>query len=62
VAEGVEDETTMNMLIEYGCDLAQGYHFARPMPGEDLVQWLESSPYGQPRQQPGPPPVLVGAA
>ncbi len=62
VAEGVEDETTMNMLIECGCDLAQGYHFARPMPGEDLVQWLESSPYGQPREQPGPPPVLVGAA
>jgi EAL domain-containing protein (putative c-di-GMP-specific phosphodiesterase class I) len=62
VAEGVEDETTMNMLIECGCDLAQGYHFARPVPSEDLVRWLESSPYGQPRPQSGPPSVLVGAA
>ncbi|MEU4625330.1 bifunctional diguanylate cyclase/phosphodiesterase [Actinoplanes sp. NPDC023801] len=31
VAEGIEDEETMNALREIGCDLAQGYHLARPM-------------------------------
>ena len=50
VAEGVEDEATMDLLIEYGCDEAQGYYFSRPMPGEDLVPWLESSSFGMPRR------------
>jgi diguanylate cyclase (GGDEF)-like protein/PAS domain S-box-containing protein len=52
VAEGVEDDETMRMLIDYGCDEAQGYHFARPMPGAELVGWLESSPHGLPRRLP----------
>jgi len=46
VAEGVEDETTMNLLIDCGCDEAQGYYFSRPLPGPDVVQWLDTSPYG----------------
>jgi diguanylate cyclase (GGDEF)-like protein/PAS domain S-box-containing protein len=50
VAEGVEDEATMAMLIEYGCDEAQGYHFARPMPGAELVNWLQTSPFGVARR------------
>jgi predicted signal transduction protein with EAL and GGDEF domain len=50
VAEGVEDEETMNMLIDYGCDQAQGYHFARPMPGPELADWLQTSPHGLPRR------------
>ena len=32
VAEGVEDEATMDTLRECGVDLAQGFHIARPMP------------------------------
>jgi diguanylate cyclase (GGDEF)-like protein/PAS domain S-box-containing protein len=46
VAEGVEDERTMNLLIEYGCDEAQGYHFTRPLPGEQLLPWLKTSRFG----------------
>lgn len=46
VAEGVEDETTMRALIEYGCDAASGHHFSRPIPGADLTQWLPTSPFG----------------
>jgi diguanylate cyclase (GGDEF)-like protein/PAS domain S-box-containing protein len=46
VAEGVEDEATMDTLIEYGCDLAQGYFFSRPLPADQLVQWLGTSEYG----------------
>jgi EAL domain-containing protein (putative c-di-GMP-specific phosphodiesterase class I) len=46
VAEGVEDERAMEILIEYGCDAAQGYYFSRPLPADQLVQWLETSEYG----------------
>ncbi|MBQ1017899.1 EAL domain-containing protein [Micromonospora sp. D93] len=40
VAEGVEDERTWRMLHAAGCDAAQGWFYARPMPAEDLVTWL----------------------
>jgi diguanylate cyclase (GGDEF)-like protein/PAS domain S-box-containing protein len=50
VAEGVEDEATMSLLIEYGCDQAQGYFFSRPLPGDQLTQWLETSPFGLERR------------
>jgi EAL domain-containing protein (putative c-di-GMP-specific phosphodiesterase class I) len=46
VAEGVEDQATMDLLIDYGCDEAQGYFFARPMDGDALKHFLETSPYG----------------
>ena len=46
VAEGVEDEVALAMLIEYGCDSAQGYYFSRPCPADELTQWLIDSPYG----------------
>jgi diguanylate cyclase (GGDEF)-like protein/PAS domain S-box-containing protein len=46
VAEGVEDEQTMDMLVGYGCDAAQGYYFSRPLPGADLLEWLERSDFG----------------
>ncbi len=48
-AEGVEDEATMNLLLQYGCDAAQGNHFSRPLPGDDIVPWLEKSSYGSRR-------------
>ncbi len=40
VAEGVEDEPSLKALREQGCDEAQGYFFARPMPAADLVEFL----------------------
>ncbi|MCG5459986.1 bifunctional diguanylate cyclase/phosphodiesterase [Micromonospora sp. PSH03] len=40
VAEGVEDERTWRMLHAAGCDAAQGWFYARPMPAEELVTWL----------------------
>jgi len=45
VAEGVEDETTKEILIRYGCDRAQGYFFARPCSADDFMAWLMGSPY-----------------
>ncbi|THB73793.1 MAG: EAL domain-containing protein [Gammaproteobacteria bacterium] len=40
VAEGVEDHTCWAMLRDLGCDTVQGYYLAKPMPEEDLEQWL----------------------
>jgi EAL domain-containing protein (putative c-di-GMP-specific phosphodiesterase class I)/AmiR/NasT family two-component response regulator len=41
VAEGVEDQATLDALIAMGCDFAQGYHLSRPVAAEripDLVR------------------------
>ena len=42
VAEGVETGLTWKRLREFGCDQAQGYFLARPMPAEHLTGWLLS--------------------
>lgn len=39
IAEGVESVATGKKLIEFGCDLAQGYAIARPMPGSQIPDW-----------------------
>ena len=41
VAEGVEDETTLNRLTALGCTFAQGYYVSRPMPAADLERWID---------------------
>jgi diguanylate cyclase (GGDEF)-like protein len=42
VAEGVETEVAWNRLRDFGCDQAQGYYLARPMPAQLLTGWLQS--------------------
>jgi len=44
VAEGVENEQTLAALKEYGCDLAQGYHFGRPLAPDAFAGWLAELP------------------
>jgi EAL domain-containing protein (putative c-di-GMP-specific phosphodiesterase class I) len=39
IAEGVETIEHGTMLLKLGCDLAQGYGIARPMPAADLPSW-----------------------
>ena len=43
VAEGVETDDVLDALCASGCDMAQGYLFARPMPLESLRQWQRSA-------------------
>ncbi|WP_295537804.1 EAL domain-containing protein [uncultured Pseudacidovorax sp.] len=40
VAEGVESAAALAQLAAMGCDKAQGYHIARPMPCEDFGAWM----------------------
>jgi EAL domain-containing protein (putative c-di-GMP-specific phosphodiesterase class I) len=44
VGEGVETDDVFTALREAGCDLAQGYLLARPMPAEQLRGWLLAAP------------------
>lgn len=40
IAEGVETIEHGEMLLRLGCELAQGYGIARPMPAADLPDWV----------------------
>lgn len=48
VAEGVETSGQVQTLRAMGCDLAQGYHFARPLPAPALKEWLDAHGDGEP--------------
>jgi EAL domain-containing protein (putative c-di-GMP-specific phosphodiesterase class I) len=40
VAEGVEQREVLDLLVEMGCDVAQGFAVGRPMSLESLVRRL----------------------
>jgi len=42
VAEGVEDERVCERLVKLGCDYAQGFALARPMPADAMRGWLRA--------------------
>jgi diguanylate cyclase (GGDEF)-like protein len=42
VAEGVEDLESLHSLRELGCDRAQGYYLARPLPVAEFETWAEN--------------------
>tara|TARA_R110002167_G_scaffold30424_5_gene100556 strand:- start:15694 stop:17388 length:1695 start_codon:yes stop_codon:yes gene_type:complete len=39
VAEGVEDQQSLNILKEIGCDYAQGFFISHPLPASDFAKW-----------------------
>ncbi len=43
IAEGVEEREQLTLLREMGCDQVQGYYFAKPMPCEDFIQYLQKA-------------------
>ncbi|MCA1770943.1 MAG: EAL domain-containing protein, partial [Halomonas sp.] len=42
VAEGVETQVQGECLLDLGCDLAQGFIIARPMPADLIPKWVSS--------------------
>jgi EAL domain-containing protein (putative c-di-GMP-specific phosphodiesterase class I) len=47
VAEGVETQAAFDALRELGCDTVQGYFLSRPMAADDVLVWIEATPWGQ---------------
>lgn len=45
VAEGCEDQATLSLLKDLGCDLVQGYYIARPLDVEDAIRFITE--YGE---------------
>jgi diguanylate cyclase (GGDEF)-like protein/PAS domain S-box-containing protein len=44
VAEGVETVAQLEQLTALGCDVIQGFIFARPMPYAELLEWVQTAP------------------
>ncbi|MEX0734116.1 MAG: GGDEF domain-containing phosphodiesterase [Steroidobacteraceae bacterium] len=42
VAEGVETAEIVEKLAAIGCDFAQGFHFARPLPPAEFPAWIQA--------------------
>jgi len=42
IAEGVETSAQLRSLTENDCDIIQGYYFSRPIPEDELFEFLES--------------------
>jgi EAL domain-containing protein (putative c-di-GMP-specific phosphodiesterase class I) len=62
-AEGVKTREALDLLIELGCDQAQGFLIAEPMAGPELVPWMLESLDGWRALEVGPRvrPVLVAS-
>ncbi len=41
VAEGIESEAVWRQLVKLGCDQGQGYFISKPMPADQLRNWVE---------------------
>ena len=41
LAEGIETVEVLDRLVELGCEYGQGYLIAKPMPIEDMTEWLD---------------------
>ncbi|MCW1311779.1 MAG: hypothetical protein OH324_03065 [Candidatus Parvarchaeota archaeon] len=40
MSEGVENKTQFEILKSFGCNKAQGYLFAKPMPSEEAQRFI----------------------
>ena len=40
VAEGVETEAQLKLLMDWGCDVIQGYYFSKPLPADEFQQYV----------------------
>lgn len=40
IAEGVENKAQLDLLKKWGCNIVQGFYFAKPMPLNELVSWM----------------------
>ncbi|HWM28495.1 MAG TPA: EAL domain-containing protein [Woeseiaceae bacterium] len=43
IAEGIETDQQLELVTRFGCDLAQGFLIAKPMPENEFLAWCEAS-------------------
>ncbi|ART62050.1 putative bifunctional diguanylate cyclase/phosphodiesterase [Kushneria marisflavi] len=48
VAEGVETEASKRLLVTMGCDVLQGYLISRPLPADQVIDWIGQYREGDP--------------
>ena len=48
IAEGVESADVRELLLQFGCDAAQGHFISRPAPRAEIAKWMANQP--APRQ------------
>ena len=53
VAEGVEDEATSDELVRAGCEVHQGWFYAKALPPRELEAWLDRTAAAVPAQRTG---------
>lgn len=46
VAEGVEHAAAAEDLLLYGCDVAQGFHYTKPLAPAEFLQWINARTRG----------------
>jgi diguanylate cyclase (GGDEF)-like protein len=51
IAEGIEDYATLQFLQKQGCDKAQGFFIGRPVPADQIGQWLQQRKLAQEQQR-----------
>ncbi|MEX2480399.1 MAG: bifunctional diguanylate cyclase/phosphodiesterase [Gammaproteobacteria bacterium] len=61
VAEGVEDEATLELLARMGCDLVQGYQICRPVAEDAFLVWLATRSFSS-AKTPLPQPLVLAAS
>jgi EAL domain-containing protein (putative c-di-GMP-specific phosphodiesterase class I)/uncharacterized membrane protein len=44
IAEGAEDDETIDRLASLGCDYVQGYGLTKPLPADEFAEWMSPSP------------------
>jgi diguanylate cyclase (GGDEF)-like protein len=53
VAEGVEDEATVERLRGLSCDMVQGYLLSRPLGAQEIIAWMRGSVWTRAARDPG---------
>jgi diguanylate cyclase (GGDEF)-like protein len=62
VAEGIETPVTWSTIAALGCDAAQGWHIARPMPADAATEWLTERILRSPGPRPSTGPSSSASA
>jgi EAL domain-containing protein (putative c-di-GMP-specific phosphodiesterase class I) len=55
VAEGVENDLVRSLVDDLDCDLYQGYGLSRPLPEDEVLDWLERHDAHRARRSPSVP-------